>query len=240
METVEKFDMEEIITNINSVPKDDQHIVGLADLRGLLEAPYEKYRYALVIAKKLNDNVLDSIRNGPNLEYFSLYNDTNSYLSDLVIKISNELRAINVDSMAIKPTMSDQELSNDYQKTLRTNFSHKMAGTRAGIGWIGKTDLLVTKEFGPRVRLATVLTKTPIGKCGTPINKSRCGKCSECIDSCSAKAGNGLLWDVTVDRDQFYDPFKCREYCKKISKQNINKDISLCGICVSVCPVGRV
>ena len=230
--------VKEIIRNVNSIPDDGQHIVVLADLDGLLQDPYKEYRYALVIAKKLDDRVIDSIRNGPNVGYYDLYNETNNYLSDLVVKVADELKGLGVNSIAIKPTMNDRELSENYKKTLRTNFSHKMAATRAGIGWIGKTDLLVTKEFGPRVRLATLLTKVPIGKCGTPIDKSRCGKCDRCIEACPTNAGNGLLWNINVDRDEFYNPFKCRKYCLEISKRNIDRDISLCGICISACPVG--
>jgi len=36
-------------------------------------------------------------------------------------------------------------------------FSHKMAAHLAGLGWIGKSCLLVTPEAGPRVRWATIL-----------------------------------------------------------------------------------
>lgn len=231
--------MKKIIKDIKSIPNDDQHVIGLADLNGLLVGPYKEYRYGLIIARKLNDDVINLLSKGPNLEYYKLYNETNDYLSNLAIRISDELKALNIDSLVIKPTMTDQELSDDYKKNLRTEFSHKMAGTRAGIGWIGKTDLLVTKKFGPRVRLATVLTKIPIGECATPISKSRCGECNECVEKCPAKAASGLSWDVSIDRNEFYNPFKCREFCKMVSKKNIDKDISLCGICVSACPIGQ-
>ena len=40
----------------------------------------------------------------------------------------------------------------------RPPFPHKTAATRAGLGWIGKTALFVSPEFGPAVRLATVFT----------------------------------------------------------------------------------
>jgi epoxyqueuosine reductase QueG len=44
-----------------------------------------------------------------------------------------------------------------------------MAATRAGIGWIGKKDLLVSEKFGPRNRLASVLTNYPFENLGGPI-----------------------------------------------------------------------
>ena len=42
-------------------------------------------------------------------------------------------------------------------------FASKTAATRAGLGWIGKTALLVTPEWGPAVRLGTVFTYAALG-----------------------------------------------------------------------------
>ena len=41
-------------------------------------------------------------------------------------------------------------------------FSHKLAAHLAGLGWIGKSALLITPEHGPRVRWGTVLTDAPL------------------------------------------------------------------------------
>ncbi len=114
-----------------------------------------------------------------------------------------------------------------------------MAATRAGLGWIGKTDLFVSEQFGPRLRLATVLTDRPLGPVGTPVEKSRCGNCTLCVDACPAGAATGISWYAGLDRDAFFDARRCRESCRKLSKSALNEDISLCGICVAVCPVGR-
>ena len=40
--------------------------------------------------------------------------------------------------------------------------SHKMVARLAGLGWIGKSCLLVTPQAGPRVRWATILTDAPL------------------------------------------------------------------------------
>jgi len=45
-------------------------------------------------------------------------------------------------------------------------FSNKMAAHLAGLGWIGKSCLLVTPEAGPRARWATVLTQAALEKTG--------------------------------------------------------------------------
>lgn len=46
-------------------------------------------------------------------------------------------------------------------------FSNKMAAHLAGLGWIGKSCLLITAEVGPRVRWVTILTDAPLKTTGT-------------------------------------------------------------------------
>jgi epoxyqueuosine reductase QueG len=48
--------------------------------------------------------------------------------------------------------------------------SHKMVATRAGLGWIGKTDLFVSNKYGPRVRLASIRIDAPVSSINKPIN----------------------------------------------------------------------
>ncbi len=124
--------------------------------------------------------------------------------------------------------------------TLRHYFSHKMVGTRAGLGWIGKSDLFVSVKFGPRLRLASILVDFPLKPLEPPIDSSRCGKCNVCVEACPAKAATGKLWNIKVDRDEFYDAYKCRDKAKEISlaATGQNED-EICGICIAVCPAGR-
>lgn len=152
--------------------------------------------------------------------------------------ITTELIKLNVSSIIIDPTVYDEELNERYKDTFDVGFSHKMAATRAGLGWVGKTDLLVTYKFGPGLRFSTILIDHPI-ECGTPINESRCGKCNLCVQKCPAEAANGKLWDITVHRDEFYNPFKCSQKGRELSNKSYAKKESVCGICISVCPFGK-
>jgi epoxyqueuosine reductase QueG len=43
------------------------------------------------------------------------------------------------------------------EEDLLALFSFKYAAVNAGLGWIGKNDVLITEEYGPRVRLSAVL-----------------------------------------------------------------------------------
>jgi epoxyqueuosine reductase len=222
-----------------TIPDDGDHTWGLADLSGLLHERFKGWEYVISIGKRLDDAVIDSIVNGPTPEYWKLYQDTNAYLTGLAVDVAEKIAATGVRTLAFAPTSSRLDRSPEYARTLRHDFSHKMVGTRAGLGWIGKSDLFVSKEFGPRLRLVSILVDYPLKPLQPPIDKSRCGKCSVCVEACPAKAINGRLWNIEVDRDEFYDAFKCREKAMELSRAATLQDgHEICGICISVCPVG--
>jgi len=232
--------MNRITEEIKQICPHNLYEIGYASLSGLLPHDLAKYKYGLSIARKLDDSIIDKISNGPTNFYCEHYHQINDELNQKTEKISNLIKAYNIEALPVKATVKDSEIDNIYKKTLRYYLSHKMVATRSGIGWIGKTDLLVTSRFGPRVRLASILMTAPISKLGNPINISECGKCNICVNNCPAKAATGKLWSTKIDRNEFYNPFKCRDFCRQISAEKIKKEISLCGICVSVCPKGKI
>jgi epoxyqueuosine reductase len=220
------------------VPK-EEFVFGFADLNGLLPDKYANFRYGISIGKKLNDSIIDNLNDGPTLEYFNHYKDINRQLAELTLKISYDLEAANIISKPIDPTISVSSNDNEkYLKTLSYDISHKMVATRAGLGWIGKTDLLITKEFGPRLRLVSILVEQDPGCNQKPIEKSKCGKCDICVLECPAQAANGLEWNVKIHRDNFFNAFKCREKCMELAKQKLKVDERICGKCIRSCPLG--
>ncbi len=234
--------MQERIVELLSktIPDDGRHIWGLADLSGLLHERFKGYGYGICIGKRLDDSVIDSLIKGTNMEYYRLYKDTNAYLSGLVTDLAAKINELGIRSLSITPTSNQLYRSPEYARTLRHYFSHKMVGTRAGLGWIGKCDLFISVKFGARLRLASVLVDHPLKPLQPPIDKSRCGKCNVCVEACPAGAANGKLWNTKVDRDEFYDAFRCRDKAKEVSLAATGQnDDEICGICISVCPVGR-
>jgi epoxyqueuosine reductase len=221
------------------IPDDGKHLCGFADLTGLLHPRFRGYNYGIVAGKKLDDDIIDSVIDGPTMEYYKHYVDTNNYLAGLVKEISADLKAAGINSLALTPTTSDAYRADDYDQTLRHHFSHKMVGTRAGLGWIGKTDLFISKKFGPRLRLASVIVDYPLKPSNPLVDESRCGECKLCVDACPAQAATGQLWNIHIDRDEFIDIRKCKETANRLSLERIGKDERICGICVSACPVGQ-
>ena len=115
-------------------------------------------------------------------------------------------------------------------------FSHKLAAHMAGLGWIGKSCLLVTPEHGPRVRWATILTTAPLDVAGAPL-ASRCGRCNLCVTACPVQAFTGRLFAEDEPREQRFDASKCDAYFKTMRKAD--PEIAVCGMCLYSCPHGQ-
>ena len=113
--------------------------------------------------------------------------------------------------------------------------SHKLAAHLAGLGWIGKSCLLVTPEVGPRVRWATVLTDAPFEPTGQAIEE-RCGNCRECVEICPPKAFTGKNFRPEEHRDIRFNVHKCKNYQDQLMKET---GANLCGLCLYICPHGR-
>ncbi|MBN1819308.1 MAG: epoxyqueuosine reductase [Prolixibacteraceae bacterium] len=91
----------------------------------------------------------------------------------------------------------------------RTPLPHKTIALMAGLGWIGKNNLLVTPEFGSAISMCTVLTNAPLkAEVHKPID-SKCGNCRICIDKCPVDALKGKAWDYSVPRDEIVDVYTC-------------------------------
>ncbi len=114
-------------------------------------------------------------------------------------------------------------------------FSHKLAAHLAGLGWIGKSCLLVTPECGPRIRWGTILTDAPLPPTGSSLDQ-RCGSCHECVDACPARAFTGRNFVESEPREARFDARACDSYFRSL--ESAGKE-PVCGLCLYVCPYGR-
>ncbi len=232
-----KTDLVRRVTKKHLIPA-DEFIYGFADLTHLIDSSFGEFHFGISIGKKLDSHVVNGIMGGPTLEYYRHYRQINEELARLTENISKDLKENGIDTIRLDPTVTTYELDSVYTDNLTVPVSHKMVATRAGLGWIGKSDLFISKAFGPRLRLVSILTNTPLECDNEPIEKSSCGSCIICMDRCPAEAINGKLWDVTVKRDEFFDAFKCREKCREYGERYLKMNVRVCGICVAVCPFG--
>ena len=114
-------------------------------------------------------------------------------------------------------------------------FSHKLAAHLAGLGWIGRSCLLVNPEVGTRARWISVLTEAPVEPTGGP-SGSQCGECTLCVDICPVQAFSGRAFDPAEPRDRRFDVDRCRAHQRR---RGDAVGVSLCGLCLYVCPHGR-
>lgn len=95
------------------------------------------------------------------------------------------------------------------EKTKNTPLPHKTIALLAGLGWIGKNNLLISPDFGCAFCMCTVLTNAPLKTVLRNPAKPRCESCSICKNACSAKAIKGNLWNIDTSRDEMIDVYKC-------------------------------
>lgn len=188
---------------------------------------------SICVAVKYPKEVIQGIADLPTKEYYEQYELLNEKLDELVSLGAETLK--NLGYQAVPQTRAYvQQFSTDYKSLL----PHKTVATRAGIGWIGKSALLVTEEYGSMVRLSSILTDAPL-EAAEPINQSRCGECNICANACPAGAISGKRWAVDVYRDEFYNAMACRKTARKRSVRGFGVEVSLCGKCIEVCPYTR-
>ena len=162
-------------------------IVGFADLSDLPPEDRDGYRYGISIAVELNPKIVAIIGNGPSLEYYNEYNRANKLLNQLADNCAEFLKTKGFDALA-----KTQSVVKTDEKTKRSKLPHKTVATKAGLGWIGKCALLITEQYGPAIRITSVLTNTDLDV-GIPITESRCGTCEDCKKICPAGAVTGRI-----------------------------------------------
>ena len=127
-------------------------------------------------------------------------------------------------------------VSNDMDPgRLTGELSHKMVANIAGQGWIGKSTLFVTPEYGPRVRLTSLLTDAPFSTRAVPL-AGRCGDCDLCAAACPAGAIRNVEWRPGLCREELLDVGRCMDYRHR--RGDGTRRFS-CACCLNACPAGR-
>lgn len=127
-------------------------------------------------------------------------------------------------------------IAQNNEADLTAPFSFKFAAVNAGLGWIGKNDVVITKKYGPRVRLSAILINEQFVY-GSKILKSNCPEnCKKCVDACPHKALHDVQWDINSLRSDLIDYRLCNEKRSLYTKTHGRKNS--CGLCMVVCPFG--
>lgn len=163
----------------------------------------------------------------PSMVYQELYRTSNRILDDMAYRMTSWLisrghRAVffprdgyfNIGVLLDEPTAA---------------FSHVLAGYYSGMGTIGASHNLLTEEFGPRVRMVTILTDADI-EADPMLDADLCIRCGKCMRRCPSKA-------FSEEGGGFYsmDMERCIRHHLVLKDEHHWP----CGICIDVCPVGR-
>ena len=158
------------------------------------------------------------------------YDVVNAALDQMALRVANVLQGAGYNALPIAASMRIDDTR------ICGPFSQKLAAHLAGLGWIGRSCLLITPDHGPRVRWVTVLTDAPLAPTGTPM-ENRCNKCHACVDVCPVQAFNGQQFDKDEPREARFDAAACDRFFKAVEKRT---GVPVCGMCLWVCPHGRV
>ncbi len=178
----------------------------------------EKFDKAISLGMKLSGSVLEEITTHPTKLYFHHYRTVNAFLDQMALRLANFIQDKGFLALAIP---ASQILDWQNQKA---HLSHKQIGYLAGLGWIGRNNLLVNKEWGSQLRLVSILTAMPL-KIDKPV-KDNCRACRLCIEVCPA----GAIKDNPSD----FEHLRCFEKLKQFQKQKL-ADQYICGVCVRAC-----
>ncbi len=205
-------------------------LIGFADLSDLSEEKTLGFPRGICLALAYPKEVIRGISELPTKEYYEHYNELNKRLDALVVFGAELL--IGKGFRAYAQTVADMKWD---EETYSTRLPHKTVATKARIGWIGKSALLVTEKFGSAIRISTILTDAPL-KCEKPITGSKCGGCKRCSHECPGNAIKGVRWSSGIAREELFEPEKCAAEAKKRTRQSLGFETTICGKCIEACP----
>lgn len=111
------------------------------------------------------------------------------------------------------------------RRYMRGILSFKHAAEYAGLGTIGRSSLLVTPKFGPRVRLACLLTDAPM-PAGQRLGDDPCSSCPGlCVEHCPAGA---------LAMPKGAEPYSMNKFACSVYRDAAGG----CNSCLSSCPIG--
>ena len=221
---------------------------GIADLtsaKAFVEKAYGDkfacYPRAVSFAIYLPYDILNELEDGPSRSYQYVYHVINQKMDEIALLVALRIQKehykaypVPASQYRFDPSIKFELKGPKMQTELKGAFSHRLAARLAGIGWIGKSNHVISPEVGPRLRLCTVLTDAPL-EADSPI-ENRCGKCTRCRDACPVHAIKGVTFEPDIPLEERFDRDKCHDYFDLIRE---TAGVDNCGKCILACPWGK-
>lgn len=164
------------------------------------------------------------------------YNLVNDFLDRLALSVSNLLEGQGYPSLFFPATYGDA-VSDFIQERIPSGWgllSQRHAAIMAGLGEFGLNNVVVTPQYGPRIRFNSVITEAELVPSALLAEKTCLGEsCSVCVQSCPGVISKrhdfdpGAVWYITPASTDI-------DACPKL--HNLHYCL---GRCIKVCPVGE-
>ena len=187
---------------------------------------YTEVKTVIVIGLPIQ---LPIVETAPSIHYHELYTIVNNLLDSKAYEISNYLTEKGCPSIYL-PRDGYGNIDILLENPVAF-FSHKHAAYLAGMGSFGENNVLLTKEYGPRVRFTSIFTSAIIE--GDPITGDDfCTHCERCINQCPVNAIPKQVEsnDNSLKSYRPIDKIACATRSKMLRKDYK----SPCGICIKV------
>ncbi|HEY5658831.1 MAG TPA: 4Fe-4S binding protein, partial [Myxococcota bacterium] len=164
-------------------------LVGVADAATFEGAPeghrpqnlLRRARSVVVVAVHLLDGAFEL---APSREYSITFQMASLELDRIAFHVARYLEGQGYRAVQV-PASPPYDLENNMG-----DLSHRHAGQLAGIGVLGKNSLLLSPEFGPRMRLTSVVTDAALEP-SAPLDVDLCQDCDICLHACPVDALEG-------------------------------------------------
>ncbi len=221
--------------------------VGFSNIIDNEAADFPSLNYAVAIGIHLSDAIIEGITDKPTYTYFHHYRTVNSLLDQIALRGVLFLQECGYNAVAVPASQTINDKADPYCGL----FSHKKAAVMAGLGRIGRNGLFIHKEYGPRVRLSTILTdmKLDTGSTGISNSSGDLGNASkslsdvfEGLSNASIGLGDALEGFRSASEDLQNSEYGVNRKYKDIengnsySKNLLHNSCGSCNRCVNACP----
>jgi epoxyqueuosine reductase QueG len=203
------------------------HLIGIAPVERLEEAP-EGHRptdhlpeatHVIVCAMKIPFGSCERWMKPKNNSWrWYGYKIPNYLLPMLAFRISNFLEMEGYMALPIPHTVVGMD-----PKTFMMELSHRHAAVAAGLGVFGWANFVISPQFGPRIRLVSIITQAPLIADPMYHGRQPCQNCRVCVEACPAKAIGTKGRKCRIGGIEFeygtMDIHRCRWFTEGIAKE---------------------
>ncbi|MBQ2665616.1 reductive dehalogenase domain-containing protein [Methanobrevibacter sp.] len=179
--------------------------VGFADVDGLA-SDFIDLPHGISLVLKLPKEAMNLVKEEEYEEYWKCFHSQIAVLTEIALKGEEYIKNLGYDAFALTMTRNECDM-----ERLLSILPYKTIATKSGLGWIGRSALFVTPEYGSAVALGAILTDMPL-EFGEPITDSECDDCTNCQDACPVNAINPQKWNDRLNREDIIDIETCAEY----------------------------